>query len=173
MEIARSDKGLILADGTALRPGDRYIDLHLWNDHFPSFPASGATLAWARRVVDALEFSLFELADHLARRPDLADVALLRADIGLAPAQRGDQIRRVAERVGFQEVRTREPTCAAERLRRLGENIFISMLVLAHNPASLRADSLQRGRAEAFMSLPRLMQRYGPGSRERERPRND
>jgi cytochrome b561 len=48
-------------------------------------------------------------------------------------------------------------------MHRLGENIFISMMVLAHNAAALRADTLWRDRTLVFLSRSRLQERYGAG----------
>jgi hypothetical protein len=43
----------------------------------------------------------------------------------------------------------------------LGENILISMMVLARNAAALRADVLRRDRTLVFLSRRELRRRYG------------
>jgi hypothetical protein len=49
----------------------------------------------------------------------------------------------------------------SQRLHRFGENILISMTVLARNAAALRADTLWRDRALVLLSRQRLQRRYG------------
>jgi hypothetical protein len=51
-----------------------------------------------------------------------------------------------------------------ERARRFGENILTSLIVLMRNSASLRRDTLRRGRTRVFMSRRTLEQRYGSGA---------
>src|SRR5262245_21660097 len=50
IRIGRIERDLILADGTCGRVGDRFIDLHLWNEQIPEMPKEGASIAWARRM---------------------------------------------------------------------------------------------------------------------------
>ena len=69
-----------MADGTHLGPGDRIIELHIWNEQFPCFSAGGATLSWGRQINRRVDISLRELARYLVAAPDLADIRAIRAD---------------------------------------------------------------------------------------------
>ncbi len=48
MQIARVWQEISLADSTQLHPGDRFIELHIWNEQFPCFSGGGATLSRRR-----------------------------------------------------------------------------------------------------------------------------
>jgi hypothetical protein len=159
MEVARSEDQVVLRDGTTVRPADRIIVLHLWNEHIPHLPPGGATLGWARRLSCALEYSLSALESYLASRTDLDDIVAIRAEMALAARERNDQIIALAARYGF------EPVEAARRplsklLHRFGENILIAMLVLAHNPASFRIDTLRRSCTPIILSRCTLRRRF-------------
>jgi hypothetical protein len=65
IQLITSCANIILSDQTHVHPGDRLISLHVWNEQFPAFPVHGPTLAWARRLNHAFEFSLRELARFL------------------------------------------------------------------------------------------------------------
>ena len=71
----------MLHDGTRVHPGQRIARLHFWNEQVPPLPASGATIAWARRMRQAIAISLVELARFLASRPDLRDIAAVCGDV--------------------------------------------------------------------------------------------
>ncbi len=52
------------------------------------------------------------------------------------------------------------------RLLRFGENVLISLMVLARNGVALRIDTLARSRVQVFLSRRTLMRRYaGRGTR--------
>jgi hypothetical protein len=48
-----------------------------------------------------------------------------------------------------------------ERLHRFGENILISLIVLAHNPGALRPDTLKRVRVPIYLSRRVLEKKFG------------
>jgi hypothetical protein len=56
------------------------------------------------------------------------------------------------------------PMCVKEYARRVGENLFISFMVLAHNGPALRRDTLRRDRIHVLMSRQMLERRYGAGA---------
>jgi hypothetical protein len=45
-QLSRLSSDIQLSDGTFGRPGDRVIDLHLWNEQIPVAPMAGYSLAW-------------------------------------------------------------------------------------------------------------------------------
>ncbi len=164
LRILRCSDDLVLSDGTQLRPGDPIVDLHFWNEQIPRMPPAGPTLSWAHQFLQSLAFSLRELADYLSRRPDLSDAIALRANIALGPAAQHARIIRLVRRLGFEVVRSDKPRSIAQHLHRFGENLFISLLVLARNAPALRADSMRREHVIAYLSRRTLDERFGSSS---------
>jgi hypothetical protein len=161
MQIIRSADDLLLTDGTRVRPADRIIDLHFWTQQVPLIPPAGPTLAWARQITRIFGSSLQELAHHLAARADVEDIAAIRASIALGSAARSDQVCRVLSRFGFELAPRQEEPSLGERIHRYGENILISLMVLAHNPITMRSDTLRRDRVVLYLSRRSLERRYG------------
>jgi hypothetical protein len=164
IRVARLDRDLMLADGTSGRAGDRFIDLHLWNEQIPAMPKEGASIAWARQMHVRFQQSLRQLARYLAARPDLDDVCVARCTLMFAGPERDRQMVRLLGRYGFELVPGASPPTLGERARRFGENILTSLIVLTRNSASLRRDTLRRSRTRVFMSRRALEQRYGSGA---------
>ncbi len=119
----------MLSDGTCIRPGDRIANLHVWNEQFPCFAGKGPTLAWARRVNQAFEFSLRELAGFLDGRRDLDDVVAICAKLSLEPAERSAQLVRFVSRFGFERIAAASSWSFRQQMHWFGENILISMIV--------------------------------------------
>jgi hypothetical protein len=161
INVAASEDTAILADGVHVHAGNKLINLHLWNEQFPPFPASGLTVAWALRVSRAFDASLRELNDYIEAHPALHDVVAVRGNIGFSGSARGEQIARLVGHFGFERVAAPPPRSLAQRLHRFGENILISMTVLARNAAALRAGTLRRDRTLVLLSRQRLQRRYG------------
>jgi len=158
LQPARTDTEIVLADGTHLLPGAPVLDLHLWNEHIPPIGAEGVTLKWARTLARGIDLSLRDLALHLRWTRALDDVAALRADMRLGTASQSAQVARIASRYGF------EPASAGVEdhgsVHRLAENMFITLLVLAANPAALRLPILRRNHALLYLSRLALQRRY-------------
>jgi hypothetical protein len=169
IQPAMSDHALTLRDGTQVRLGDPIVHLHVWNEQFPPFSSSGPTLAWARRVNRAFEQSLCELADFLNARQDLRDVIAICGDLTLEPSWRSAQLTRFVARFGFERIAAPQSWSFSRRAHWLGQNILISMMVLAHNAGALRADTFWRDRVPVFLSRRALDERYG--TRQGELPK--
>jgi hypothetical protein len=161
IKLGRLDEDIVLSDGTRARAGTRIVDLHLWNEQIPRMPEQGASIAWALQMNACFRFSLEQLARYLARRPDLDDVALIRCNMAFGGPERNAQMVRLISRYGFELVPAATAVTLAERARRCGENILISLMVVARNAAALRRDTLSRGRTQVFLSRQALEQRYG------------
>jgi hypothetical protein len=160
--VASSEnENYVLSDGTCIGPGDRVAHLHVWNEQFPCFAGKGPTLAWARRVTQAFEFSLRELAAFLDGRRDLENVVAICANMSLEPAERSAQLVRFVSRFGFERIAAASSRSFRQQMHWFGENILISMMVLARNAAALRADTLRRDRTLVFLSRRELRRRYG------------
>jgi hypothetical protein len=165
IRVGRLERPLVLADGTCGRAGERFIDLHLWNEHIPAMPEEGASIAWARRMHLSFQHSLQQLVRYLATRPDLADIAVVRCTLMFASPERDAQMARLLGRYGFELVPGASALTISEHARRFGENIQVSLVVLTRNRAALRRDTLRRGRTRMFMSRRALEQRYGGAGR--------
>jgi hypothetical protein len=152
IDVTRASRAVTLRDGTFVRPGDRVVRLHFWNEQIPTLPEDGATIAWARRMQKAIGGSLEELSRYLAAQPDLADIAVICGHVPSGTKSQSGQIARIMAYYGFETIPETEPLPLAERLHRFGENILISLIVLAHNAGALRSDTLARVRVPIFLS---------------------
>jgi hypothetical protein len=161
IRVGRLDQTVSLEDGTIGRIGDRMIDLHLWNEHIPSIPKHGASVSWARQWQHCMDVSFRELACFLARRPDLGDLSVLRAVTAFGARERSAGNMMLMQRYGFESTADVKPAALPKRARRLADNVLMTLMVLAHNPAALRSDTLSRGRTFLFMSRRALEARYG------------
>jgi hypothetical protein len=160
IEIDRVDRAVMLSDGTWLRAGERIINLHLWNEQIPTFGAEGASVTWASRLMRRIELSLRELCRFLSVAPELSDVVAIRANMALGTKRDTAQLILIASRFGFLAVQTPARCSITERVYRVGENILISLLILAHNTQALRRDSLWRDRVPIALRRSTLEQRY-------------
>ncbi len=170
MQIICNTDDKVLRDGTRLQPGDRIVDLHFWNQQVPPIPEAGPTLVWARRMNDGLKRSLQELAHHLATRTDVDDVVAIRIVAALGADARRDKISHILSHLGFEIVLQQETPSLTRQIRRYGENILISLLVLAYNAVARRPDTLKRGRVPAYLSRQALDARYGAPTKRARRP---
>jgi hypothetical protein len=75
-------------------------------------------------------------------------------------AERSAQITRIAARYGFERSGPAYQRSIAERLHCLGENILISLMVIARNTAAFRLESLGRIRTPVYMSRRKLESRF-------------
>jgi hypothetical protein len=156
-----ADRAVTLSDGTALAPGERFLELHLWSEHVPRIGRGGASLVWARRMRAQFELSLRELARWLPGAPQFADIRVLRANLNFTTSGDTRQTRLVIVRFGFEEIPDDRPLTFGKRLHRLGENILLAMLILASNPRTFRWDVFRRGRVLTYISREALLRRYG------------
>ena len=161
IEIALSCQRLALRDGTGVQRGQRIAWLHFWNEHIPPVPEDGATIAWARQMQQAMAVSLQELARYLGSRPDFADIAVICADVPSGTRTQRDQLARIMARYGFEAIVQPERLPMGERLRRLGENVLVSLIVFAQNAGTLRLDTLNRVRLLIYLSRRTLEEKFG------------
>ena len=148
-----------LPDGVRLRPGDRIIELHMRNEHFPRMDARGPTIGWALRITKLMDRSFRELAEFLDERPEFDDIAGVRA-VMLRSAGQIEQFERVMARFGFSPGPNPPPRGLRSRARNLGEKIFTLMLILAGNPKAACPDVLWHRGVSAFLSRQALEERY-------------
>ena len=166
VHVAAITSDVALSDGTHLSAGSRLVNLHLWNEHVLPFPDQGPTIGWARRMCQDLEISLRELASFVASHPALDDIEAVGGRMVFGSTEQTRTVVHLAERYGF--VHAVEHTAnrsLAEALHLLGENILISLIVISHNPAALRADCFHRDRVPVYLHRSELMKRFGTGRR--------
>jgi len=156
----------VLSDGTCVHVGARIGNLHIWNEQFPCFSINGPTIAWGRRINRAFNNSLRELSLFLDARREFDGVIAICANMTLEPAERSDQLARFVARFGFERIAATGSRSFRQQMHLFGENVLISMMVLARNAAALRADTLRRDRTLVILSRRELRRRYGL---ERER----
>ncbi|MGH6852481.1 MAG: YkoP family protein [Methylocella sp.] len=162
MQARCLDRPFVLSDGTPYRPGQRLLDLHLWNEQIPCLKSS--SLGWARQMSECLNISLRDLARYLQGNGEFKDIAVIRANMSFGTMHQSAQLVRIASRYGFEPIPRRESHSARQRIHQFGENILISLMVLARNGAALRRDSLWRDRTQTFLSRNVLERRYGGNS---------
>jgi hypothetical protein len=159
-----------LADGTTIAAGELVGSLHLWNEHLPPYTNGGPDFAWAIDMRRRIPRSLQLLAEIIEREPAWRGVRAFRGDATLSRRLGETQIRRLAERHGFERVPS--PSSILRQLHFLGDCFNAWALTLAFNPAALQRQSFLRGRCEVWISRPALLDRYGRTAR-RSRGRTD
>ena len=149
-----------LSDGTAVRPGDGVIDLHLWNEHIPPVPKAGPDLAWARLLARRMDHSLALLAAAAATHPELRGAKAVRARTNFVGWGRpSESLSRLIGRFGFEDVDEGAASLPA-RVHDALENVLIGALTWTHNPEALRRDKLIRQRRPVWMSTDLLRRRH-------------
>jgi hypothetical protein len=149
-----------LGNGVRLHPGDRIVELHFRNEHFPRMDRSGATIGWALRTAKLMDISFCELFEFLEARAEFDDIAAVRAVMPVRNPAQADRFEHIAARFGFELVRDLEPRGPRAWIQRFGQNTLGLLLVLAGNPRAVRLDILWRHGATAFLSRPALEKRY-------------
>jgi YkoP domain len=148
-----------LADGVRLRRGDRIVELHFRNEHFPRMDRHGATIEWASRAKRRIDFSLRELCVFLNNRAEFDDITGVRATMPVRGLAQLGEFERIAARFGFELTRNLSPSGFAGWMLCVGQNALGLLLVLAGNPEAARFDILWRGAATAFLSRRALNRR--------------
>ncbi|HUI95785.1 MAG TPA: hypothetical protein VLX44_08540 [Xanthobacteraceae bacterium] len=170
-QLDRAERRFDLADGTRIRPGDRLLNLHYWNEQVPRVPLSGPTIGWARRFCRRMELSLRQLARFCTADPAAYDVVAVAANVAQGTRRQRDQLTGIMHRFGFTPPLALEPAPSNAMLRRFGENLLIAGIVLARNPGVLRFNTLWRDRTELFLSRTALVERFGePVRRDQAAP---
>ncbi|MDA9426022.1 MULTISPECIES: hypothetical protein [Bradyrhizobium] len=166
IQRASNPGALKLPDGTCLPPGAPMLALHVWNEHVPPLPASGANLAWARRLSREIDLSLRALAAFVTSRSDLADVAAISATLAFGSDATTPLMIELSGRFGFAKPleQARSRRTAGDRLHQIGENMLITLLVWSHNPRALRGNTMRRTRLHVYMTRETLIGRFGQRS---------
>jgi hypothetical protein len=161
LQISRCDRDRVLRDGTRMRAGRRFAQLHYWNEQMPPIPRSGPTIAWGRELNRRIRVSLVELARHLRSRPDLGDIEVVFGDVPSGVREKFGQIGRIMAHYGFEVIAEPEDLTLSQRLNRWGENILISLIVFAQNAGALHLNTLRRVRVPIYLSRRALEEHFG------------
>jgi hypothetical protein len=161
LQISRCTRDRTLRDGTRMLAGQRFAQLHYWTEQMPPIPPSGPTIASGRALHRGIQISLVELARYLRSQPDLADIEVVFGDVPSGGAEKFDQISRIMTRYGFEVIPEPDALTAAQKLRRWGENVFISLIVAARSVGALHLNTLRRVRVPIYLSRRTLEQNFG------------
>jgi hypothetical protein len=166
ISFAKLERATVLSNGSVLDAGCPVVELHLWNERLPILTKDASPIAWGLRMSRSLEKSLRLLSAYLEERPEYGCVGAAQADMAFGTRAETAQLLRISGRYGFVP-----PACAQREAfaRRMGRNIFISMMVLARNATALRLSTLRRDRVRVFLARDDLDRRFGNGPRERPR----
>jgi hypothetical protein len=157
--LGQARQPMHLADGAEIEAGEPVGSLHLWNEHLPPYANGGPDLAWASNMRRRVSRSLELLAEAVERDPAWRGVRAFRGDATLSRRLGEVQIRRLAERFGFERVPS--PSSMLSQLHFLGDCFNAWALTRAFNPAALERQGFLRGRCEVWISRCSLLDRYG------------
>jgi len=127
----------------------------------------GATVAWAIKMMKLFDRSFASLWEFLQTRPDLDDVAAIRAIYPLRSPDKLHRIELAAQHFGFELVP--ESETFGRRLLSIGPNAMGLMLVIASNPKAAHFDLLFHAPTVFFLSRHALEQRYGRRAERNEK----
>lgn len=152
--IGRAARGVTLADGTRIEPGDPVGIIHFWNEHLIPFPPGGPTLTWAAAMRRCFDRSFRSLARHVGADPSRQEVAAFRADLRLSRKASLCALGFLARRYGFEVIPAER---SAIDLHGLGEDMLRWGLARAFNPRALRHHGWRSPRQELWISRRRLL----------------
>lgn len=161
VEFGQAVRGVRLADGTHLQPGDAVLELHLWNEHLLSLPSWQSNLRWATVMRRRAAQSLRSLARHMRTDHRCDDIKALLIRPALAGGRRASVLSRIVARHGFEVAVDVDAVSAGSWLFRSLDNLWLWFLAWTFNPASLRDWRFDRRRSEFWMSRARFVSLYG------------
>jgi hypothetical protein len=149
---------------TTLPAGATIAELHLWNEQIPLASEYDSAIAWALAFGRSFALSLRLLSAYLAENPQLHGVQAIRGDMALGAPEMTERLLGITGRLGFRPCGGHDGG-GAGLARRIGENILISMMILARNAGEFRFSTLRRTRVLVFMPREVLDRRYGARDR--------
>lgn len=157
--IGRVAHGIQLSDGSVLRRGDAFVELHLWNEHL-AIPAHGADLRWAAHARRQFERSLRKLIERMRTDAAFADIRAVMMKPALANPQLELKVSRIVRVFGFEPAAAGESGAAMSLVARYADNLWLWLLTWTFNPRSLKARRFARRRQELWISRDRLAALY-------------
>lgn len=159
-----AERAIQLSDGMRIRPGDRVLELHFWNEHLLTLPQGRGTLRWATGTRHQVTRSLQRLATHLQGAADLGDVTALRIRPAFASRTLTRNLDWIVVRHGFESVADRGRPVRTSVVRRWLDSLWVWLLTWTFNPRSLRGRRFGRTRQEFWISRARFIALYGQRS---------
>ena len=163
--LNHAEREIVLSDGTRLRPDDRVLELHFWNEHLLTLPQGGATLRWAATTRRQIVRSLQHLAEHLRTAPDLAEVKALLIRPAFAGRNLARNLSWIVVRHGFESAPDERRQAARSDAQGWLDSLWVWLLTWAYNPRSLNGRRFRRSRQEFWFSRARFMALYGEPAR--------
>jgi hypothetical protein len=155
--LTRATRPLLVPGGTVPQ-GARVLELHFWNEHMPSIPPEGVTLAQAARGHRMLIRSLREIGGRIPVEDRYAGVEAVGGATVLVVAGGTSSAEKLFERLGFRLTPYRSPL---GRFGEFWENLYTWALMWAYNQVSLEnRHLLQLERTEVWMSAEGFVARY-------------
>ena len=163
LSISKSESDVTLADGTRIYCGDPIGEIHLWNEHIPPIPGSGADLAWARAFGRRWARSLAELAAYVDTDPRCRRIKAFRAVTSVGSGYPSMQMGRIVGRWGLQLLRKDQPSSVWGRFAGWWEHMYGVALIWAFNPSRHKPRDLQDlSRDQLWISRDVLLSMHGP-----------
>jgi hypothetical protein len=159
ISLTRLRSPAVLDGFTTIPPGAAIAELHLWNEQLPALSEYESLIAWALTLSRNLVHSLRLLSAYMAERREFDGVRAIRADMALGTTEMTERLLSLSGRYGFRPCS--EPHGEANLAHRFGENILISMMMLARNASAFRLSTLRRTRVLVFMPREVLDKRFG------------
>ena len=157
--MEHSRRGLLLSDGTLIRPGDALISLHAWNERLEHQTPNAAPLARGNFILKRFRESLRLLNATLDKRPAAGAVKAVKAEMSFVTDVL--QFSRLTAQLGFDLVAFEQPVARLWR-RALWDNLLAYLLMWTFSPRSLEGKGLtDLIRTEIWISRERLSQLYG------------
>lgn len=144
-----------LADGVIVEPGDRVVELHLWNEHLMLNGARG--IGFGAAVHRRLLKSLGKLAQAMRDDPNLGEAKAVCAHMASASRHDSAAIDRFVARFGFEAV----AEARARPLRHLVDDAWLWGLTFAFRPHTLRSRRLLRNHYAVWISRAGFEARFG------------
>ncbi len=134
LSIKGAPRDAILPDGTELRKGDPVGILHIWGEHMPTIPPSGADFAWASRMVRILRHSGRLLAQYASGEQSLRSIAAFGNDVFFNYTP---NMFRVLQRLGFAVLEDVPAVSWNQRIRIKAGRLWTWLLRRAFNRQSV------------------------------------
>jgi hypothetical protein len=157
LSFDRARHDLPLPGGVVPR-GSPVLELHLWNEHSPQFPATGPDLGYSRRAYRQFVKSLRDVANEMKRERRLAEVEAVGGVTVVIDLNDPLGTGGMFGRLGFTIYPYRSPL---GRFGEFWENLYTWALMWTYNPGSLRHRSFfETRRSEFWMGADEFMERF-------------
>jgi len=160
----KSDRELLLSDGTKIPKGETIGELHFWNERIPPMPKDGPDLAWGLQFHRLMRRSLVELAKYVESAPEWEGVRAFRGETAVDGQEGVKQATVLIGRLGFDLLPLGRSISRLKPFLEFWENIYLWGLIWAFNPASLKGKRLvDLRRCQIWISRRELLERYRKG----------